>query len=243
MIMLKKSVESDNILLRHHMVEEQLRKRGIKDERLLAVMEAIPRHLFVPECQQEHAYADSPLPIDANQTISQPYMVARMTELLELKETSRVLEVGTGSGYQTAVLAELAGHVWTVERIPALARRAERLLRELGYSHVHVITGDGSAGLDEGAPYDAIIVTAAAPCVPDPLLQQLAADGRMVIPVTAGHVQELRLIERLADTHAASGDSGKATDRSSDASSVPYRETTVLRCVFVPLVGVEGYPA
>jgi protein-L-isoaspartate(D-aspartate) O-methyltransferase len=204
------------------MVEEQLRARGVADESVLRVAETVPRHLFVPAAQRPHAYDDGPQPIGSAQTISQPYMVARMTELLALGEASRVLEIGTGSGYQTAVLASLAAEVWTVERIPELAGRAEALLLDLGHTNVHVISGDGTLGFPDAAPYDAILVTAAAPSVPATLRGQLAIGGRMVIPVTEGHSQELLLIER--------------TDERS------FRETVELRCVFVPLIGEEGYP-
>jgi protein-L-isoaspartate(D-aspartate) O-methyltransferase len=206
------------------MVEEQLRGRGIVDAKVLAAMESVPRHLYVPEVQRGHAYDDGPLPIGFEQTISQPYMVARMTELLGLSRQSRVLEIGTGSGYQTAILAELAGQVWSVERLPQLAHKAESVLREQGYTNVRVIPGDGTLGLAEAAPYDAILVTAAGPHVPSTLRGQLADGGRMVIPVTEGSSQKLLLVERL---------DGEAEPR--------YRETTVLRCVFVPLIGAEGY--
>jgi protein-L-isoaspartate(D-aspartate) O-methyltransferase len=214
------STDSDYAALRHRMVQEQLRGRGIVDEALLSVMETVPRHVFLSPAQRPHAYDDGPLPIGSDQTISQPYMVARMTELLSLDATSRVLEIGTGAGYQTAVLASMACRVWTVERLPELARRAETLLREQGYANIQVILGDGTLGFAEAAPFDAILVTAGGPRVPDTLRAQLAVGGRMVIPVTAGQSQELLLIERL------------------DAS---FRETTVLRCAFVPLIGAEGY--
>jgi protein-L-isoaspartate(D-aspartate) O-methyltransferase len=214
------STDTDYATLRHRMVEEQLRGRGILDERLLSIMETVPRHLFVPPSQRPHAYDDAPLPIGSEQTISQPYMVARMTELLSLTTSSRVLEVGTGSGYQTAVLAELAGRIWTIERLPDLARRAEDLLRDRGYTNVQVISADGTLGCAEAAPFDAIVVTAGGPKVPTALRKQLVAGGRMVIPVTVGHCQELILMERLG---------------------AAYRETTVLRCAFVPLIGVDGY--
>jgi protein-L-isoaspartate(D-aspartate) O-methyltransferase len=214
------SSDTDYATLRHRMVEQQLRGRGIVDERLLSIMERVPRHLFVPSSQRPHAYDDRPLPIGSEQTISQPYMVALMTELLSLTTSSRVLEVGTGSGYQAAVLAELADQVWTVERLPDLARHAEDLLRERGYANVQVILGDGTLGCAKAAPFDAIVVTAGGPKIPTALREQLVVGGRMVIPVTVGHSQELVLIERL------------------DAA---YREITVLRCAFVPLIGVEGY--
>jgi len=206
--------------LRHRMVQEQLRARGIQDERVLSAMETVPRHAFVPPSQCACAYDDGPLPIGCEQTISQPYMVARMTELLSLTGDSRVLEIGTGSGYQTAILAELAGWVWSVERLPKLATSAEQLLREFGYDHVQIVLGDGTLGHAAAAPYAAIVVTAAAPEVPQTLRSQLAPGGRMVIPVTRGHSQELLLIERSDDD---------------------YIETSLLRCVFVPLIGVEGY--
>jgi protein-L-isoaspartate(D-aspartate) O-methyltransferase len=203
------------------MVQQQLRGRGITDDRVLRAMETVPRHRFVPAAQSPHAYDDGPLPIGSEQTISQPYMVARMTELLALSASSRVLEIGTGSGYQTAVLAELAGQIWTVERIPVLAQRAEALMLEQGYANVHLFTGDGTLGFADAAPFDAILVTAAAPRVPGALCGQLAVGGRMVIPVTQGHSQELLLIEHP------------------DEASFP--ETVLLRCVFVPLIGREGY--
>jgi len=189
----------------------------------------------VPQSQQASAYDDGPLPIGSQQTISQPYMVARMTELLSLTPASRVLEIGTGSGYQAAILAELAGQVWTLERHPELARRAEALLAQQGYANVHVICADGTLGLAEEAPYDAIIVTAAAPRIPAPLREQLADGGRMVIPVTAGYSQDLLLIEKLTPASRTQ----EHTDESPPTAL--WRETTVLRCVFVPLVGAEGY--
>jgi protein-L-isoaspartate(D-aspartate) O-methyltransferase len=216
--------------LRHCMVSDQLCARHIRDERVLAAMENVPRHLFVPAGQRRAAYDDGPLPIGLGQTISQPYMVARMTELLRLTPTDRVLEIGTGSGYQAAVLAELAGDVCTVERHVELARRAEELLLQLGYDNVRVIAGDGSIGFAEAAPYDAIMVTAAAPHVPQCLRHQLCVHGRMVIPVTTGFNQDLQLIERLV-----------ASPEATDAQPC-FRETSVLACVFVPLIGEEGYP-
>ena len=228
--MLSDDLDTDFALQRHRMVEEQLRGRGITDERVLAAMEKVPRHRFVPLSQQPAAYTDGPLPIGEGQTISQPYMVARMTELLDLRPTDRVLEIGTGSGYQAAILAELAAEVWTVERIAELARRAAALLADLGYTNVEVVTGDGTLGLPEHAPYDAIIVTAGAPAVPQALLEQLAVGGRMVIPVHAGFSEDLRLIERLPDASPAEGP-GKPR----------YRETSILSCAFVPLIGEQGY--
>jgi len=217
---------------RHRMVEEQLRSRGLTDERVLAAMERVPRHLFVPPSQRRSAYVDGPLPIGLGQTISQPFMVARMTELLRLTPTSRVLEIGTGSGYQAAVLAELAGEVWTVERHAELADRAEATLRGLGHTNLHVITGDGTLGYPDAAPYDGILITAAAPYVPEALRTQLSIGGRMVIPLArGGYGQDLTLVERLPDEPVEAG----ATP------SPRYRETSVLGCVFVPLIGEQGY--
>jgi len=169
---------------REEMVVKTIKNRGIEDEDVLRAMEEVPRHLFVPEDQQSQAYGDYPLPIGFGQTISQPYIVAMMTELLELEEGDRVLEVGTGSGYQAAVLAELPGvEVYTVEIVPALAERAKETLDELGYDNVHCKEGDGYYGWPEHAPFDGIIVTAAPDHVPQPLREQLAVGGRMVIPI------------------------------------------------------------
>lgn len=166
------------------MVEEQLKKRGIKDERLLEAFYRVPRHRFVPESSAAEAYGDHPLPIGEGQTISQPYIVALMTEALQLKGGEKVLEIGTGSGYQTAILAELAGEVFSIERISSLAERARSLLGELGYlGKVRLAVGDGCRGWPEEAPFDAVIVTAGAEKVPPALLEQLAEGGRMVIPV------------------------------------------------------------
>lgn len=166
------------------MVETQIKNRGIKDEKVLQAMLKVPRHLFVEEALRDQAYGDFPLPIGEGQTISQPYIVALMTEALELKGTERVLEVGTGSGYQTAILAEIALWVYTIEKYPVLQERAKRLLlKELGYKNITFKIGDGSLGWKEAAPFDAIIVTAASPQIPPPLIEQLAEGGRMVIPV------------------------------------------------------------
>jgi protein-L-isoaspartate(D-aspartate) O-methyltransferase len=261
------SADSEFTVLRHRMVENQIRARGVADERVLAAMEKVPRHQFVPVSQQGSAYVDGPLPIGQGQTISQPYMVARMTELLRLRPTDRVLEVGTGSGYQAAVLGELAAEVWTIERHEDLAQRAAVLLKRLGYTNVHVVTGDGTLGIPEHAPYDGIIVTAGAPAVPPALRQQMAVGGRMVIPVHAGFSEDLLLIERLPDepaveTAEAAAGAGKPTpaptagapppDRSAagtDEAATPpaaggrprYRETSILGCTFVPLIGEQGY--
>jgi protein-L-isoaspartate(D-aspartate) O-methyltransferase len=180
--------------MRQRMVDAQLRARGIGDERVLDTMLRVPRHEFAPERYRDQAYEDHPLPIGEGQTISQPYIVARMLEALALKPTDRVLEVGTGSGYLTALLAELAAQVFSVERHAALAEAAKELLARMGYSNVRVIVGDGSQGYAEGAPYDAIIVSAAAAEVPRALLKQLAEGGRMIIPVGAVDSQQLQLI-------------------------------------------------
>jgi len=180
---------------------ETIRRRGIKDEDVLKAIEAVPREEFVPDHMRDRARGDFPLPIGHGQTISQPYIVALMTELLELKEGDRVLEVGTGSGYQTAILAELPGvEVYSVEIVAALAERAERTLRRLGYAEVHLRQGNGYEGWPEYAPYDAIIVTAAPDRIPQPLKDQLAEGGRMVIPVgPAGGYQTLWKVVKQAN--------------------------------------------
>jgi protein-L-isoaspartate(D-aspartate) O-methyltransferase len=170
-------------LARERMVETQIKARGLKDERVLKAMLKVPRHLFVDEALRDQAYGDFPLPIGEGQTISQPYIVALMTEALELKGNERVLEIGTGSGYQTAILAELALWVYTIERFQALLERAKKVLKELGYKNISFKLDDGTLGWKEAAPFDAIIVTAASPDIPPPLVEQLAEGGRMVIPV------------------------------------------------------------
>ena len=178
------------------MVEAQLRARGIRDQRLLNAMANIPRHEFVEARYRGQAYEDHPLPIDAGQTISQPYIVALMLELLQLDPSSKVLEIGTGSGYQAAVLSQLAQHVYTVERHPELARRAAETLSRLGLNNVSVVTGDGSMGLREQAPFDAIVVSAAAAQIPPALFEQLPEGGRMIIPVGPPEAQELQLVRK-----------------------------------------------
>ena len=183
---------------RARMVARQLRARGISDERVLAAMAKVPRHEFVPAASRPLAYEDEPLPIGHGQTISQPYIVAAMTELARVDARSRVLEVGTGSGYQAAVLAEIARDVYTIEIVEALATEATRTLRRLGYGAVRVRHGDGYRGWKEAAPFDAIIVTAAPPTVPPALLDQLAPGGRLVIPV-GDEDQELQVHRRTAD--------------------------------------------
>jgi protein-L-isoaspartate(D-aspartate) O-methyltransferase len=205
---------------RCRMVTEQLRARGIADEHVLAAMGRVPRHEFVdPSCHPQ-AYDDWPLPIGEGQTISQPYIVALMLETVRLSPGDTVLEIGTGSGYQAALLAELAARVFTVERVPALAARAERTLRQMGYHNVEVCVGDGSLGLPEHAPYQAIVVSAAAPQVPRPLFDQLAEGGRMVIPVGGPVLQELHLVRKTR---------GEIS-------------TTVCEgCRFVPLIGAHAF--
>ncbi len=183
---------------RTRMVETQIVARGVREPRVLAAMRKVPRHRFVDDGQRAEAYEDHPLPIPGNQTISQPYIVALMTELLELAPSSRVLEIGTGSGYQSAVLAELADEVYTIEIVPELARLAERRLKELGYNNVTVREGDGYRGWPEHAPFDGIIVTAAPERIPQPLLDQLGPGGIMVIPV-GGFFQELKVFRKSAD--------------------------------------------
>jgi len=205
---------------RSHMVEHQLRARGIRDERVLAAMGRISREEFAHAESMAEAYGDYPLPVGAGQTVSQPYIVATMVEALEIEPTDHVLEVGTGTGYQAAVLGELAADVWSIERIPELAAKAREILSRLGYSNVRVVDGDGSLGLPEHAPYHKILVAAAAPDVPNSLLEQLADGGRLVIPVGSRTDQQIQLIRKTA---------GKIV-------STP-REL----CRFVPLVGQEGW--
>jgi len=181
------------------MVEEQIVSRGIKDPRVIAAMKKVPRHLFVEEALQSQAYSDHPLPIGEKQTISQPYMVALMTEALQLKEKEKVLEIGAGSGYQTAMLAELAEKVFSIERIRSLAIKARQLLYELGYFNVEIKIFDGTHGWMGEAPFDAIIVTAGAPDIPQPLLDQLAIDGRLVIPVGDAYAQDLMRVTKTKE--------------------------------------------
>jgi protein-L-isoaspartate(D-aspartate) O-methyltransferase len=181
------------------MVEEQIILRGIKDPRVIAAMKKVPRHLFVEEALQSQAYNDHPLPIGEKQTISQPYMVALMTEALQLKGRDKVLEIGAGSGYQTAILAEMAEKVFSIERIRSLAIKARQLLYELGYYNTEIKIFDGTFGWSEEAPFDAIIVTAGAPEIPQPLLDQLAISGRLVIPIGDAHVQDLIRVTRTEE--------------------------------------------
>lgn len=187
------SRQIDFKVLREKMVKEQIEARAVKDKAVLEAMRKVERHRFVALALQHLAYADMPLPIGEGQTISQPYIVGLMTELLQLKGNEKVLEIGTGSGYQAAILAELAKEVYTIEILPNLANRAEKLLKELGYNNIQVKCGDGYAGWPELAPFDAIIVTCAPGQIPQPLIDQLAEGGRLVIPVGEAY-QELKLL-------------------------------------------------
>ncbi len=184
---------------RLRMVETQIRARRISDPRVLQVMENVPRHLFVDVGLLGQAYSDNPLPIGEKQTISQPYIVALMTQALELKGRERVLEIGTGSGYQSAILAQLAEHVFSIERVAILASRARKLLDQLGCYNVAIRVGDGSYGWKEEAPFDAIITTAGAPAIPQFLIDQLAPGGRLVVPVGSRDIQTLCKLTRSAD--------------------------------------------
>lgn len=206
--------------LRQGMVKDQLIARGISDERVLAVFYKVEREKFVPSDLREDAYGDFPLSIGEGQTISQPYMVALMTQSLELKGCERVLEIGTGSGYQTAILTELSEEVYSVERIKSLAQKAESLLKKLGYSKVKIFVSDGTTGWEEFSPYDRILVTAGAKHVPQPLVNQLKDEGIMVIPVGNVYSQELRVIRKKKGR---------------------VKSTTVERCIFVPLIGKYGW--
>lgn len=211
--------ESERQGERKALVDEQLRTQGIKNERVLAAMRKVPRHLFVPEELRELAYRDRPLPIGSGQTISQPYIVAAMSEAAALEPADRCLEIGTGSGYQAAVLAELCGEVYSIEYLPELAKQAASNLRAAGVN-VHLRTGDGYGGWPEAAPFDAILVTAAPDKVPQPLLDQLALGGRLVIPVGPVHdIQRLELWKRVAQ-----GSSPDAFERSflADVRFVPF---------------------
>jgi protein-L-isoaspartate(D-aspartate) O-methyltransferase len=205
---------------RRQMVERQLRDRGVEDERVLEAMGAVPRELFVPERERRRAYRDAALPIGHEQTISQPYMVALIAEVLRLRPGELVLDVGTGSGYQAAVLAELGADVVTIERIPELAEQARANLAAAGYPRVEVRVGDGTLGVPDRAPFDAIAIAAAAPAVPETLYEQLRPRGRLVVPVGGPRAQRLEVIVRSPEGPAV-------------VHSVP--------CRFVPLVGAEGF--
>jgi len=186
----------DYVQARERMVQEQLVSRGINDPRVLRAMAKVPRHLFLENELWDRAYEDHPLPIGENQTISQPYMVALLAEALELKGTERVLEVGTGSGYLAAVLSELCAEVFSIEMVPALALKARTLLNSLGYKNVSVLVGDGTLGWEEHSPYDAVVISAAAPCIPRPLIEQLKIPGYLVFPMGEKELQTLVRIRK-----------------------------------------------
>ncbi len=213
---------------RARMVEHQLRRRGIRDERVLEAMGELPRERFVPRGHRRHAYADQALPIGNGQTISQPWIVAAICEALALQGSERLLEVGTGSGYSTATLALLSAEVLSIERVDRLATAARGLLAELGIANVEVMVGDGSFGLAERAPFDAIAVHATAPAVPPPLLEQLAVGGRLVLPVAAQTADMLTVFERV----------GEAMD---PATGRGIASEVIGPCRFVPLIGAEGF--
>jgi protein-L-isoaspartate(D-aspartate) O-methyltransferase len=210
----------DTLIARKNMVDEQLVRRGIKDQRVLNTFLEVPRHKFVEEYLKYKAYDDYPLSIGYGQTISQPYMVALMTEAINPQPEERIFEIGTGSGYQAAILSRLCSAVYTIERISALASRARKTLDDLGYFNVHIRVGDGTMGLPQDAPYDGIIVTAGAPHVPEALIGQLKEDGRLIIPVGDEGIQELRRIIRTKDG---------------------VKEESLGGCRFVKLIGKNGW--
>ncbi|HKK01907.1 MAG TPA: protein-L-isoaspartate(D-aspartate) O-methyltransferase [Desulfuromonadales bacterium] len=211
----------DFAIARRLMVEKQVKGRGISDPRVIEAMQNVPRHLFVEEALQSQAYTDFALPIGEKQTISQPFMVGFMTQSLRLRGGEKVLEIGTGSGYQAAVLAQICRQIYTVERISSLARRARRILDQLGNANIHIKVSDGTFGWEEQAPFDAIVTTAAAPEIPEHYLQQLAIGGRLVIPVGSRQHQTLKRVVRTG-MH-------------------DYREEEFLDCRFVPLIGQFGW--
>lgn len=211
---------NDFAAAREAMVRDQLIRRGVGDERVLTAMRTVPRHEFVLPEHLGLAYDDQPLPIGEGQTISQPYVVALMLEHLHLRGDEKVLEVGTGSGYQAAVLAELAAEVYTIDRVESLARTARERLLRLGYDNVTVVAGDGTNGLPEQAPFEGIIVAAAAPGLPEPLIEQLAPGGRLVAPVGRRHTQSLVVASKVGD-------------------QIAQRE--LCGVVFVPLIGEHGW--
>lgn len=203
------------------MVEEQLIPRGIKNQRLLEAFYKIERHKFIPEELRSSAYADFPVPIGENQTISQPFIVALMTEALDLTGKEKVLEIGTGSGYQSAILAELAGEVYSIERFESLGKRAQETLNSLGYTNIKIKIGDGTLGWPEESPFERIIITAASPRVPLPLTEQLKENGKMILPLGESFGQVLTLVEKKKNK---------------------LESTQICGCVFVPLIGKFGYP-
>jgi len=205
---------------RNRMVDKQIIARGVNDPSVIDTFRKVPRHKFIPAGTESRAYDDSPLPIGEGQTISQPYIAALMTEVLELKGSEKTLEIGLGSGYQTAVLSRLSSEVFSVERIPSLAVRAETTLSTLGYKNVHIHIGDGSLGWEEHAPYEAIIVTASCPAEPSTLLKQLSQGGRLVAPIGGAFSQILTVYKK-------------------DGSKIIRKE--IIPCVFVPLIGREAW--
>lgn len=213
-------MRKDFEVLRESMVNEQLILRGISDPAVIRAMSKVPRHEFVLEKDLPEAYADHPLPIGEGQTISQPYMVALMTACLELKGKQRILEIGTGSGYQAAILAELVKEVYTVERFPSLVKRAKEIFEKLGYQNIKTKLGNGTVGWPEFAPFDGIIVTAASPHIPPPLIEQLQENGNLVIPLGESLSQVLTVVKKIKDK---------------------IQTKQVCGCVFVPLVGKYGW--
>ena len=207
-------------ILRKRMAEEQLIPRGIKNQRILDAFRKIERHKFIPEDLRSSSYADFPVPIGEGQTISQPYIVALMTECLSLTGQEKVLEIGTGSGYQTAILAELAKEVYSIERFERLAKSAEKIVNELGYTNIKIKVGDGTLGWEEEAPFDRIIITAASPRIPLPLTEQLKENGKLILPLGESFSQVLTLVEKKKDR---------------------LESIQVCGCVFVPLVGKYGW--
>jgi len=202
------------------MVRSQILSRGVRDQRVIAALLEVPRHLFVDQGMRAQSYSDNALPLCQGQTISQPYMVAAMTEMLEVAPTDKVLEIGTGSGYQAAVLSKLSKHVYSIERLEALSETAEKNLRAADMENIHLRCGDGTLGWPEEAPFDKIVITAGAPSVPEALFAQLAEGGRMIIPVGNRAIQSLKLIEKSG---------GEQIVKSS------------MDCVFVPLLGKQGW--
>lgn len=220
-VMQTKTINDRYEFTRSAMVDLLRTKYGIHDERVLNLMRSLPRHRFVPEAIESQAYQDNALPIAGGQTISQPYIVARMTELLELHGNEKVLEIGTGTGYQTAILASLANRVYSIERLPHLAAEAESRLVNMGFQNVLVKAGDGTEGWPDRAPYDAILVAAGGPSIPIPLVSQLRIRGKLVVPVGASmKSQDLILVTRTGDS---------------------YTQTNCGPCAFVPLIGEHGW--
>ncbi len=215
-------MDIDDAVKRKAMVEEQLRRRSIKDEAVLKAMLEVPRHAFVPEKMRHYAYEDGPLPVGFGQTISQPYIVALMTQAAEVNPQSTVLEIGTGSGYQAAILSRIAKEVYTIERIKPLADHAEAVIRELKYDNVHIKFGDGTLGWPEKGPYDAIVVTAGAPIIPESFMSQLKPGGRVIIPVGDAISQELWRLRKQTATNT-------------------YSRELLEFVRFVPLIGKEGW--